>query len=411
MRESDFPSDDETKPTAELHPGSRSIAAVVAVPDAKLRRLLLDALDLASIPVVDENCEFSSADALLVAVERLRPELVFLGVSGLPGDPDPIIARLTALNPAPRVVAVHDKANPEVILKLMRAGASEFVYLPFDSQAFEESLNRVLADCARAGQANRVSGGIIGFVSAKGGCGATTLACHVSSYLHRATKKGVLLADLDMASGIAGAIMQTNPRYTVQDAFQNLHRMDLKLWKSIVTAAPSGVDVIPAVPDPPSSALGIRRIPPIFRFWRAQYDYTIVDMGHGLTQDLLDALDSMDSLVLVATNEMLALRQAKHMIQALASRNFGSNRLRLVLNRMPKRPQIPVAELEKVMGQPIYAVIPNDYPRLNEAYSEPRLLDPGADLSVQIGIFAARLTGIGDAEKKRRGLFGLRRKN
>jgi pilus assembly protein CpaE len=187
--------------------------------------------------------------------------------------------------------------------------------------------------------------------------------------------------------------------------------MDLKLWKSIVTAAPSGVDVIPAVPDPPSAALGVRRIPPIFRFWRAHYDYTIVDMGHGLTQDLLDALDSLDSLVLVATNEMLALRQAKHVMHALASRNFGANRLRLVINRMPKRPQIPVAELQKVMGQPIYAVIPNDYHHLNEAYSEPRLLDPGDDLSVQIGKFAARLTGVDVAEKKRSGLFGLRRKN
>jgi pilus assembly protein CpaE len=272
-------------------------------------------------------------------------------------------------------------------------------------------LGRVIADCGRAALQNRSTGSVIGFVSAKGGCGATTLACHSSSHLRRMTRKEVLLADLDMASGITGTIMQTAARYSLGDALQNLHRMDLKLWKGLVATGPSGVDVIAAPPDSPEPVVSIsRKLPAMVRFWRMHYDLTILDLGHGIAQPLLDVLDSIDTLVLVATNEVLALRQAKQMIQALAARNFGANRLRLVINRMPKRTQIQLPELEKVMGYSIYAQIPNDYQRLNEAYSEPRLLEQGSELVTQIGKFAARLTGIAAHEKETRRFFGLRSK-
>ena len=148
----------------------------------------------------------------------------------------------------------------------------------------------------------------------------------------------------------------------------------------------------------------------MLRFWRTHYDLTLVDFGHGITPALLDVLDSIDTLVVVTTNEVLALKQAKQMILSLAARNFGANRVKLVINRMPKRAQMQLPELEKVMGHSIYAEIPNDYAPLNEAYSVPRLLDAGSELATQIGNFAARLIGVAAQEKKPRRLFGLRSK-
>jgi pilus assembly protein CpaE len=406
----DGPMDDSADDIESLG-AERTVAVAVAVGDSKLRRLLLEALQKASVPVFEENCEVNRFDDLIASIERLRPDILLLGLPGLPADSASIIARISTLDPALRIVAVNDSAEPEMILKAMRAGAAEFVYPPMPSPAFEEALSRVIADCGRRARPERATGSIIGFVSAKGGCGATTLACHSSSYLRRITKKEVLLADLDMASGITGTIMQTVARYSLEDALQNLHRMDLKLWKGLVANAPSGVDVIPAPPDILSPATPMsRKLPSLLRFWRMHYDLTIVDLGHGITQPLLDVLDSIDTLVLVATNEVLALKQAKQMTQTLMARNFGANRLKLVINRMPKRTQIQLPELEKVMGHSIYAEIPNAYEQLNEAYSEPRLLDPGSDLGKHIGQFAAKLAGISAAEKKARGFFGLRGK-
>ncbi len=386
-----------------------TISVAIAAP--KLRAEVLEALRNLSVPVVEENSDVESLAELLAAVERLRPHVLILGLPGLPIDAASVVARVLTLESAPRIVAVHDSADPEMILKLMRAGASEFVYPAFSSSAFVDAMRRVTADSGRAVQQDRPTGSVIGFVSAKGGCGSTTLACHAASYLRRSFRKDVLLADLDMASGIAGSIMQAVARYSLEDALQNLQRMDLKLWRAMVATTPSGVDLIPAPPDNTASVVPIsRRMPQMLRFWRMQYDLTFIDFGHGIAQPLLEVLDYIDTLVLVTTNEVLALRQAKRMIHTLAVQNFGTNRLKLVLNRMPRRTPVQVPELEKVMGHVIFSAIPNDYLLLNEAYSQPRLMDPNSDLEKEIGRFAAKLVGIAAEEKKPRTFFGLRGK-
>src|SRR5579863_741274 len=218
--------------------------AIVAVVDPQLRRSVVEALGKTSIRLVDDTWNSGDLDELAAGVERLRPSVLFLGLPGLSGDAAAAVARIANLEFAPRVVALSGSANPEMILKSMRAGAVEFMYPPFEP-GFEAVLRSVVT-AARSQPDAPATGKAIGFLSVKGGCGATTLACHVASWLRNTGKKEVLLADLDISAGIAGALMQGAGRYTLDDALQNLHRMDLKLWKALVTTTPSGVDVIPA---------------------------------------------------------------------------------------------------------------------------------------------------------------------
>jgi Flp pilus assembly CpaE family ATPase len=379
--------------------------AVVAVVDPQLRRSVTDVLARTSTQLLDDAWTSGDIEELAVNIERLRPSVLFLGLPGILGDASVAVARITNLDCAPCVVAVSDRANPETILNAIRAGAVEFMYPPFEP-GFDAVLRSVVT-APRFQPAAPAAGKVIGFSSVKGGCGATTLACHSASWLKN-TGKQVLLADLDLSGGIACALMQGTAKYTVDDALQNLHRLDLKLWKALVGTTPCGVDVMPAPPDPQPLVPISRKLPPMLRFWRNQYEFTMIDLGHGITPALIDVLNSIDTLVLVATNEIPALRQARQMIHALELRGLGANRMKLVLNRMPKRSPIQLPELEKILGHPIYAVVPNDYRTLSEAYSHPRLIDLDSPLGVQFGSFAAKMAGIQMVEKKRRRLFKLR---
>jgi Flp pilus assembly CpaE family ATPase len=379
--------------------------AVVAVVDPQLRRSVTDALAKTTAQLLDDAWTSGDIEELAVNVERLRPSVLFLGLPGILGDASVAVARIANLDFAPCVVAVSDRGNPEIILNAMRAGAVEFMYPPFEP-GFEAVLRSVVT-APRFQPATPAAGKVIGFASVKGGCGATTLACHSASWL-RHNGKQVLLADLDVSGGIACALMEGVAKYTVDDALQNLHRLDLKLWKALVGTSPSGVDVIPAPPDPQPIVPISRKLPPMLRFWRNQYEFTMIDLGHGITPPLIDVLNSIDTLVLVATNEIPALRQARQMILGLEARGLGANRMKLVLNRMPKRLPIQLPELEKIMGHPIYAVVPNDYHTLSEAYSHPRLVSLDSSLGVEFGAFAAKVADMQSVQKKRRRLFRLR---
>jgi len=59
------------------------------------------------------------------------------------------------------------------------------------------------------------------------------------------------------------------------------------------------------------------------------------------------ALEEIDEACIVTTLDVPALHQAKQVIQTLLDGGYGKARIRLVLNRAPKRMEISPAELER----------------------------------------------------------------
>jgi pilus assembly protein CpaE len=382
------------------------LSAAVAIADTALRDRTLGALQGAGVNLLGDFSALPGMAELVAAIGRVQPDLLLLGFDGLPLDTIEAIRQIRALEASPRVAVVNGSANPEIILQAMRAGASEFLYPPLEEQ-IPEAVARLAAECAKEGT-RRAGGNLIGILSAKGGCGGTTLACHVAGYLDRRFKKHVLLADLDFCSGNAGLLMGCDQRYHVLDALDHLNRLDATLWKSLVATTTEGPDFIAAPAEPAELAGRMDSLAALLRFWRLQYDYTVVDLGHGLTPATCGLLDAFDSLLLVTTGEMPALRLAKQTLGLIEKLKPGGTRPLLVINRIARRAPIQIPELERIMGAPIYASIPNEYQLLTEAHSQAKLLDPDSSLGKAIAALAAKLAGTEAAPKKARrlALFG-----
>jgi len=221
----------------------------------------------------------------------------------------------------------------------------------------------------------------------------------------------VLLADLDLDAGMVGFITKTKSVYSILDAVNNLHRLDLSYWKALVSNGIPGVEIVSspialASKNPPKDD----QIRQILSFARPNYDWTCVDLGRSLSRLCMAALDEMDDLCLVTTLEVPALHQCKQIIQTLLDSGFGKNRLKLILNRSPKRLDITPGELEKMLVTPIFAMVPNDYPELYETYAEGRMLNRTSDLGKQMTKLAMKLTGVEDEPAPVNGnkkLFGI----
>jgi pilus assembly protein CpaE len=245
-------------------------------------------------------------------------------------------------------------------------------------------------------------------MSAKGGCGATTLVTHVAAELGRQNQK-VLLADLDLDAGMVAFITKTKAVYSILDAVNNLHRLDISYWKALVSNGIPGVEIVAS-----PLALASKQQPRdeqgrhVIAFARPHYDWTVVDLGRSLSHLALAALEEIDEACLVTTLEVPALHQSKQIIQTLLDGGYGKNRIRLILNRAPKRLDITPGELERMLGVPIFFMIPNDYPELYETYAEGRMLNRSSELGKQIARLAGKLTGLEEEKspKKRFGLFG-----
>jgi pilus assembly protein CpaE len=360
------------------------------------------ALQDAPVRVVLEQREIGESGAWIEKLDRVQPDVILLALHQLPAPVEEIIHQIKATSALPRVIVVHSSADSDTILKCIRAGADEFVYTPLKDD-LRAALDRIASERlkTRAGTAPR--GKAFGFLSAKGGCGATTIACHLSLELHRQTNLSVLLADFDLDAGLVGFLMKSQSRFSVVDALENAHRMDLSLWKALVSNGHPGVEVIMA---PTSPALHRPPNPENFRllvpFARASYDWMVVDLGRSLSPVVMHVLQELDETFIVTTLEIPALHQTKHMIQTLLDSGVGQHRLHVLLNRTPKRTEVTLEELDRMLGVPIYATLPNDYPALYEAYSEGNLLPANSILGKNFARVAAKIAGIQQKDKKKR---------
>jgi pilus assembly protein CpaE len=363
-------------------------------------------LSLQELPVriVLEQSEIGDLGSLVDRVGRMRPDVIFLDISSLRDSLDQVIRQLRSSANAPAVLALNTSAEPTAILDAMRSGAAEYLYPPMRDQV-RAALERIGNDRKNANQSLRKGGRTIGFLSAKGGCGSTTVACHAAVELPNLTNSRVLLADLDFDSGMVGFLLKTTSKYSIADAVRNTQRLDENYWKALVSNGIKGLEVISAPGFSSFQPLKPEQVRLVINFVRTQYDWIVLDLGSGLSLSSVAALDEIDDLFIVTTLEVPALHQAKTIIRRLLESGYQPNRLHLVLNRAPKHYDVTLGELEAMLGVPVYAAVPNDYMSLNECYTDGKLAPAGSNLNKHFASLAMKVAGV-QPSKKKFSLFG-----
>src|SRR5258708_3921020 len=367
---------------------------------------------LAELPfrIIVEHQDIGDVSNFLDRLERMRPDVVLVDISGWKEPLEGLVASIRAAAGDPMIIALNTTADSDAILSSFRAGINEYLYPPFQ-QPLKRSLERRSMERSRRREGAKGGGKSLAFISAKGGCGATTLVCHVAAELGRLNHK-VLLTDLDLDAGMVAFITKTKSVYSILDAVNNLHRLDIHYWKALVSNGIPGVEIV-------SSPLALaskqqpkdEQIRQVLSFARPHYDWTLVDLGRSLTHLGMAALEEIDEACLVTTLEVPALHQSKQIIQTLIDSGYGKSRIKLILNRAPKRLDITPGELEKMLGTPIFCTVPNDYPELYETYAEGRMLSRSSELGKQISKLALKLANLEEEKsapnvKKRFALFG-----
>ena len=361
--------------------------------------------DLALQPAFELD-EPGAIERLTGALMEKQARILLLGLDTFQEELGSFFRKIRATIPQIRIVAMHSSADPKIILAAMRAGAAEFLHPPL-GDSMRSALERIASHPGEIEAIPR-QGKVIGFLSSKGGCGATTLACHVATELRRQTRSEVLLADLDFTSGMIGFLMKSPAEYSILDAVQNLYRLDASVWKGLVGKGKPEISIMPS-PVAISQDLRLEEgdIQRVLRFMRSQHDWTVVDLGRSLSRLSRAAIEEVDRLFLVSTLEVPALYGVKNIIRQLTETAGDIRKLEIVLNRAPATMDISVKELEETLGRHIYATLPNDYASLYQSYADGTLLNTNNRLSQHFARFASRLAGVEPVKvKKRFSLFG-----
>src|ERR1035438_5385246 len=97
--------------------------------------------------------------------------------------------------------------------------------------------------------------------------------------------------------GIVGFLMKVKSSYSVLDALQNLHRLDVSYWNALVSAGWPGLEIIAAPSDYlPKDPVPGESLAKVVAFVRAHYAWTVVDLGCTLNLSTIAVLDEIDEI-------------------------------------------------------------------------------------------------------------------
>jgi len=295
-------------------------------------------------------------------VTRLLEQQYDVVVIDLDADPEVALELVEGISSsgAITVMVYSEKSDPDVLMRCMRAGAREFLRLPFDGNIVAEALVRAAARRPMNKVSKKAAGRLLTFIGAKGGAGATTLACNFAVALAQDPNQKTLLIDLDLPLGDAALNLGIAAEYSTINALQSTSRMDASFLSQLLVKHSSGVSVLAApgkfIPYETSDEATDR----LLEVARQDFDNVVVDWGSRLDFTRTTVLRESTTIYLVTQAGIPELRNSNRLISQFFT---GTGpKLEIVINRYEPR-SLGVAEehITKALTRPAQWKIPNDY--------------------------------------------------
>jgi pilus assembly protein CpaE len=316
------------------------------------------------------------------------------------------MSMLNSLCPEAPVFALLRSNDPDLFLQCLRHGASGFLIQPFTA----EQLRNALAKLSRLHPTGVAGGESLGRVycvmPGKGACGATTVACHLAFALLRQKTAKVLLADLDGLTGTVGFLLKLKSNYSFADALAHSGGLEQDVWKVLVTPC-HGLDVLLS-PESPLEGLPDAADPaPILEYSRRFYDAVVLDTAGAYGDWSVSLARLCDDLVLVSTNELVALHAVQRAQAYLARNGLEPSKIRLIINRYSNQVGLDREAIQTALQLEVFETLPSDYEAIQRSLMEGKHAPPASQFGKAITALARRLAGEEPAEKKSTGFGGL----
>ncbi|MEW6403253.1 MAG: response regulator [Chloroflexota bacterium] len=323
----------------------------------------------------------SGKEGIQLAYE-LNPDVVLMDIN-MP-DIDGISATETIRQRQPhvQVIILSVQGDQNYMRRAMLAGARDFLTKPPSGDELISAIRRAgemsRAERAKSSQTyaapgvagaalpganvNLLSNGKIVMVySPKGGTGCTTIAVNLALALHNEDTR-VVLVDGNLQFGDVAVFINEQGKNTILELAPRVDELEPDVVSDLlIKHDPSGIHVL-AAPQRPEMAekVSAEQFTKILQYLRRMYAYVVVDTSPILTDITLSIVDISDVVVLITTQEIPAIKNARLFLDLLHTMGVDRERIVFMMNRYDKRIAITPDRIGENLKQEISVVIPLD---------------------------------------------------
>lgn len=339
--------------------GSETLSIALIGPDDLRRRTTFNALTECPGCEVKEFSDYpGSLDELPKLLEQ-HFDVMILDLDSIPEYALELVESICAHGTS-TVMVYSAQANSDMLVRCMRAGAREFLTLPFAPGVVAESLVRASARRSTVRPQKKTTGKLWVFLGAKGGSGTTTLACNFAVSLAQESSQSTLLIDLDLPLGDAALNLGIVAEYSTVNALQNASRLDSSFLSTLLIKHSSGVSVLAAPGKFPQYQAPNDQIDKLLSVARQDFDHVVVDVGSRLDLTGTALFKDASAIYLITQVGIPELRNSNRLISSFFT--TGGPKLEIVINRWaPKTLGVAEEHITKALTRPANWKIPDDY--------------------------------------------------
>jgi len=195
----------------------------------------------------------------------------------------------------------------------------------------------------------------------KGGVGKSFIAVNLAIDLYKQSKNDVILFDMDYRSADDATILNIVPQKTIYDILPVIDRLDLDLMEGSLTTHASGIKLLPAPinsieAEYISNEQTIRTIDMLAEI----SDYVVIDTPAYFSEGVISILEKISFMVIIATMDVLSIKNLKESLYLLKQLRFPRNRIILILNRANSKVGLTIDEIENNIMEKIDITVPSD---------------------------------------------------
>ncbi|AZE50654.1 Type II/IV secretion system ATPase TadZ/CpaE [Pseudomonas chlororaphis] len=283
----------------------------------------------------------------------------------------------------------------------MQAGARDFLPEPVAAEELQATIGRMLMEAnAELG----TGGKVIAVMNAKGGSGASMLACNLAHQL--ATRGGrTLLLDLDLQFGSVAHCLDVVPAYSHVDVLKQVESLDSIALRGYCNHFSPTLHVLGGRTGELclTQDVHLDQLEKLLRLARGTYDWVVVDLPRQIDHLTGVTLEQADRIYVVLQQSLSHLKDGTRLTRILRDDlNVQSNRIQVLVNRYNKASPVSLKDIADALRCPNPQTLPNDYAVVSESQNTGVPLElhaPRSVVTLALRELTQNLIGIEVAEK------------
>ena len=257
---------------------------------------------------------------------------------------DALFAELDALanvcEPETRLIIIGVDNDIELFRKLMQMGVSEYLLRPVTTAQLLETIVQIF----KSDQTDR-SARVIAAISASGGAGSSQMAYCLATELTAAYDSQAIVIDMDLFFGTSALAFNIQPQQTFIEVLTQANRLEMEMLERLLMQYNDRISILASPATLTTSMqISLETVNTLLTLVRQMTDYVIIDLPHRWDPWVQEILVDADEIILVAEPDLINFRDAKNMLEALATIRGKKSQPRLILNKVGKSTKTELSE-------------------------------------------------------------------